>query len=107
MDATTGDFARDNYQEIVRFYDRVRDTPDDYVEGLIPVYNQVRKKFYFIMEQTGEEVIKGILNNHLTFIEHKILSRNNDRAIRRREIRDQIDHLNQQLNLLDDTNPVS
>lgn len=92
MKSTIGDFARHQFEQIIMFYQKVRNVPEkirkDYpgtersgtfdlkpdlvYAGMIQEYQSLRGKFRFIIDQIGEPVIRGVLENHITFIEEKL-----------------------------------
>ena len=72
MDATTGDFARLQYQAIIKFYEQVRNASTSSIKGLKSDYAALRRKFMFIVSQIGEDVIRGILENHLQYLDERL-----------------------------------
>ena len=73
-----GEFAKNKIQEIVDFYNEVKNhkkTKDD--------YQKVKKEFYFIRDNIGEEYIQGVITNHIEYIE-KILG---DDSFKTRQIK--------------------
>ncbi|HCY80610.1 MAG TPA: hypothetical protein DHV22_02885 [Xanthomarina gelatinilytica] len=73
MDSTTGAFAEDKIREIVEFHYRVKLADDTELDILRKEYTQKMEYFNFIVENIGEDLIKGVLENHIEFIEENIL----------------------------------
>ncbi|MEM6721935.1 MAG: hypothetical protein AAF611_21585 [Bacteroidota bacterium] len=94
MSSTTGEFAQTKIREIVDFYYRVKryvETSErtngnsnnnisqnqskgklDTKDGLKLLYEDHQEQFRYIIKNMGEDVIKGILENHIKFIENKL-----------------------------------
>ena len=69
MEATIGEFASYKIKEIVDFYYEVVDNKSEKTkESLNEKYISKRDKFHFVIENIGDEVIKGIMENHIEFI---------------------------------------
>jgi len=66
-DGLMGEFALKKIQNIVDFYTKVKDGLETEKE-----YKDVKKEFYFIRDNIGEEYIKGVITNHIEFIEEKL-----------------------------------
>jgi len=63
-----GEFALNKIQSIVGFYNEVKDgrkNKENYDD-------KIKKEFYFIRDNIGEEYIQGVINNHIEFIEEKL-----------------------------------
>ncbi len=97
MEATTGDFARIQYQDIIKLYEQVRLANQAELPRLASTYADLQTKFRYIVDQTGEEVIRWILENHLDFLDQKFMRSNRDVDKQRKGIQEEIDKLNQQL----------
>jgi predicted ATPase len=101
MDSTTGDFSNYQCQEIIKFYDKVRDPDTTDLSNLLNSYKKLRVKFTYVISQIGEPVIKGVLHNHLDYIDEKLKYRTPEGSELRNEIKAQIDSLTQKLRDLD------
>lgn len=76
MQSTIGEFASDRIKEIVDFYYQVIDGKSEKSIGILKEeYFVKRNKFHFVVESVGDDVIKGILENHIEFIENKLLDK--------------------------------
>ncbi|RXJ51516.1 AAA family ATPase [Gelidibacter gilvus] len=76
MDSTIGEFASDKIKEIVNFYYEVVDGKSEKsIKYLNEEYLSKREKFHFIIDSVGDDVIKGILENHIEFIENNLLGK--------------------------------
>jgi hypothetical protein len=74
MEATIGEFASDRIKEIVDFYYKVVDCKSEKsIKFVKDEYSSKREKFHFIVDSIGDDVIKGILENHIEFIENNLL----------------------------------
>jgi predicted ATPase len=62
-----GEFALSKIQSIVDFYGNVKNGKKKQLD-----YDKVKKEFYFIRDNIGEEYIKGVITNHIEFIEEKL-----------------------------------
>jgi len=71
MDATTGEVARHHYNEIITFYQAARSAEQVKKDDFKTRYAHLRDKFRFIVSQIGEDVIREVLKNHLTFLDEK------------------------------------
>lgn len=71
MDATTGEVARHHYNEIISFYQSARSAENFKKDDFKNTYAGRRDKFRFIVSQIGEDVIREVLKNHLTFLDEK------------------------------------
>jgi len=66
-----GEFAKGKIEEIVKFYNEVKSSKKllkEYQEE----YKKLKDKFHFVHKQIGEEYLKGIIGNHIDFIEEKL-----------------------------------
>lgn len=76
MDASIGEFVSDRIKEVVKFYYKVVDAKSEKSRrALNEEYMSIRHKFHFIVESIGDDVIKGILENHIEFIENKLIGK--------------------------------
>ncbi len=74
MESTMGEFASDRIKEIVNFYYKViGGKSDKIIKNLHEEYIFKREKFHFVVDSIGDDVIKGILENHIEFIENNLL----------------------------------
>ena len=62
-----GEFAFKKIQGIVDFYNNVKDDKET-----IETYALKREEFHAIRDNIGEEYIKGVITNHIEFIEEKL-----------------------------------
>ena len=62
-----GEFAFKKIQGIVDFYNSVKDDNET-----IETYKLKREEFHAIRDNIGEEYIKGVITNHIEFIEEKL-----------------------------------
>jgi predicted ATP-binding protein involved in virulence len=69
MESTTGEFALEKINGIVGFYYLVRRSENSDIKVLQNVYFKHREEFHYIMDNIGEDVIKGLLENHIGYIE--------------------------------------
>ena len=67
-DGLMGEFAKKKIENIVKFYNDVKNGDKKQKD-----YNEVKKEFYFIRNNIGEEYIKGVITNHIEFIEEKLV----------------------------------
>ncbi|WP_423740478.1 hypothetical protein V8245_04050 [Flavobacterium columnare] len=79
MDSTIGEFALRKINEIVSFYYLVRTSDIKKIKELQEVYLDYKDEFHFIMNNVGEDVIKGLLENHIDYIEEYLsINKNNE-----------------------------
>ncbi|AZI25781.1 hypothetical protein EA772_10680 [Pedobacter sp. G11] len=95
MKSTTGDFAKSQIEQIIRFYESVlaalSKEQDVQKFSIAPIqssgpelselarqYQVQKKKYRFIIDQIGEPVITGVLENHITFIEDWLTGQSQD-----------------------------
>jgi predicted ATP-binding protein involved in virulence len=62
-----GDFSKSKIDEILDFYSTVRSSTDNFV-SLKELFNHKKEYYYLIVENIGEDFIRGILSNHLNFL---------------------------------------
>lgn len=84
MPSTIGEYAQRKIREIVDFYYRVKSEIKN-KEMLLGEYREKQKEFHYILNVIGEDVIKGIIENHILFIEESILGNNKKNRIERLE----------------------
>jgi hypothetical protein len=84
MPSTTGKFAQIKIKEIVDFYYRVKSNEIE-KHVLVSKYKEKQKEFHYILNIIGEDVIKGIIENHIQFIEDSLLDNNKKSRIERLE----------------------
>lgn len=72
MESTSGEFAINKVKEIVDFYYIVKQSNLQDLNYLKEKYNEKKYEFRFISENIGEDVIRGILKNHIQFIEENL-----------------------------------
>ncbi|MBC5837638.1 AAA family ATPase [Flavobacterium muglaense] len=69
MESTIGEFAIKKIEKIVEFYYLVRNSNDKEIITLRKEYLIIKDEFNFIMNSIGEEIIRGLLENHIGYIE--------------------------------------
>lgn len=69
MESTIGEFANKKIEKIVEFYYLVRKSNDKEITALREEYLIIKDEFNFIMNNIGEEIIRGLLENHIGYIE--------------------------------------
>jgi predicted ATP-binding protein involved in virulence len=84
MPSTTGEFAQIKIKEIVDFYYRVKSNEIE-KHVLLSKYKEKQKEFHYILNIIGEDVIRGIIENHIQFIEESLLDNNKKSMIERLE----------------------
>lgn len=72
MDSTTGEYAKGRINEIIKFHNEVRNADPPKLRSLKADYLAFKKDFTFIAQNTGEDFIRGLLLNHLEFIEETL-----------------------------------
>ncbi|MCQ4142417.1 ATP-binding protein [Chryseobacterium sp. EO14] len=72
MKSTIGEFARQEYSKIINFYNEVRGADSEYLKILATEYKTKQQHFNYIIEIIGEEVLKSVLKNNLSYIEQKM-----------------------------------
>ncbi len=102
MNDTIGDFARDQCQDILRFYEKVLNSNSQ--NEFAKEYKSLREKFQFILSQIGESVIKGILENHLAYLDETLLENSKSKALLREEYKKMIELYNKKIDKLDAEN---
>lgn len=107
MDSTTGDFSRFLYGLIIDFYDLIRTADDGQLVELRKVYLEKRAKFVYVIDQIGEVVIRGVLKNHLSYLDEKLEFDADNNPNKRDQLETQIAYLTQQLKDLNDKNSLS
>jgi len=86
-----GEFAKGKINEIIEFYNKIKDENPTSKE-----YNDVKKEFHFIHKQIGEEYLKGIIGNHIEFIEDK-LGDKSFKERRRDKLQEELAKINEEL----------
>lgn len=76
MDSTTGAFAENKIREIVEFHYKVKSANEKDIGLLREEYFSKKQYFNFIAENIGEDLIKGVLENHIEFIEDNLYTNN-------------------------------
>lgn len=106
MSSTTGDLAKYHYGKIISWYDKAKSAGDEYFEDYKREYSDHREKFKFIVSQIGEDVIRGVLKNHLNFLDQKYgFERSATEKVRDLEAQKAV--IQQQINDLNATNKLS
>jgi len=74
MSSTTGEYANKKIDEIIHFYNRVRDIAilNNDKRELQNEYANHKERFKYVVENIGEDVIRHLLNNHIEFIEENL-----------------------------------
>lgn len=77
MKDTLGEFASEKIKEIVNFYYELVDNQSENLSKQFyeDYKHNKRNRFHFITENIGDDVIKGILENHIEFIENKLFNK--------------------------------
>jgi predicted ATPase len=79
LESTTGEFALKKITEIVEFYYNLRNSKDKEKHIFYEKYLKKKDEFHFIMNNLGEDVIKGLLENHIGYIEEYLsINKNNE-----------------------------
>ncbi|MNK04814.1 hypothetical protein D3C87_226870 [compost metagenome] len=73
MSSTIGAFAKYHCERIIKLYERTKIADKKEIAVLKIEYLAAREKFAYIVDQIGEDVIRGILNNHLDYLDLKLL----------------------------------
>lgn len=83
MRSTMGEFARGQCREIIEFYDLIREAKNEELPQYRTTYLSNRKHFYFLLENIGEDVLSGALENHLDYLDERlnVLNHNKDTDI--------------------------
>jgi hypothetical protein len=119
MKSTTGDFAKLQFDHIITFYRKVQGyfqqdrktldgginsrnlQPDAALRALKEEYVRRRPRFSFIKGQIGEQVIRGMLDNHLSYLDEKLLEevdRPDELSALKKRLEKQLDDVNKKLN---------
>lgn len=70
MDSTIGEYAGSKIERIIDFYYLIRRQKNSKeLEKYQELYSILQDEFYFIAENVGEDVISGLLKNHIEYIE--------------------------------------
>ena len=69
LESTTGEFALKKITKIVEFYYELRNSRDKEKYIFYEKYLKMKDEFHFIMNNVGEDVIKGLVENHIGYIE--------------------------------------
>lgn len=72
MNSSMGDFASQQIEEIIKFYNSAVNSTDESMETLKIEYAKVKNKFHFIQEYIGEDYINGVLESHIEEIETRL-----------------------------------
>jgi predicted ATPase len=72
MESTIGAFALEKIREIIEFHYEIRIADTSKIELLTIEYYEKKEYYNFIVQNIGEELIKGVLENHIEFIEDNI-----------------------------------
>lgn len=84
MESTTGEYAQKKIKEIVDFHYRLKSSLNKNTKGLfLKEYKNKQKEFHFILNNIGEDVIGGILENHISFIKDKLLIDDKEKKIKK------------------------
>lgn len=102
MDSTTGAFAKYQYDKIIAFYHQVRLAGKDVPEKLKQEYFISREKFLFIIGLIGEEVIRGVLNNHIKYLDGALFYPLEDRKQLKAQLENEIEEMKRRLEAWDD-----
>lgn len=76
MTSTTGEFAKQSINDIILLYNKVRNeimlSSDTTI--LRKEYLMKKEKFQYILDNTGEDIIRNLMKNHLAFIDENLKS---------------------------------
>lgn len=74
MKSTTGEFAKQKINEVIKFYNKVRSAVllGASLNELKEEYNNASSIFNYVIENIGEDIIRNLLKNHLVFIEENL-----------------------------------
>lgn len=117
MKSTTGEFSKFQCDEIIRFYEKVREADKNmqpsisqslgknpqrlYNSDMLTLrqeYIDRRERFVFVVDQIGEQVVSGVLKNHLAFIDEKLLVESQeDLLAKKKRIEQELDELNKKI----------
>lgn len=78
LESTTGEFALRKINEIVDFYYNLRNSKVKEKHIFYEKYLKKKDEFHFIMNNVGEDVIKGLLENHIGYIEEYLFTNKNN-----------------------------
>lgn len=76
MSSTTGEIAKQNINDIILFYNRVRNEImiSSDTDILRKEYLVKKKNFQYILENIGEDIIRNLIKYHLAFIDENLKS---------------------------------
>jgi hypothetical protein len=69
LDSTIGEVSRQKFSEIIDFHYKVKTAKPADLQSVKEEYKKAQELFWFVVQNTGEQFIKGLLENHLEFIE--------------------------------------
>ena len=72
MESTTGAFALAKIREIIQFHYKIKMANESDIEILTGEYYEKKEYYNFIVKNIGEDLIKGVLENHIEFIEDNL-----------------------------------
>lgn len=72
MESTTGAFALEKIREIIEFHYRVKIVGESEIKNLTKEYYEKKEYYNFIVQNIDEDLIKGVLENHIEFIEDNL-----------------------------------
>lgn len=72
MKSTTGEYIAQKIKEIIHYYYEVREASPEKLSELQKRDIEKVKQYRSLADKIGESVIKGIINNHLEFIEDQL-----------------------------------
>lgn len=78
MDSTTGEYAKKKIKEIIEFHYKVKIATGDNLQELRNQYERKKDEYEFIVQNIGEELISGVLKNHLDFIKENLSEQINE-----------------------------
>lgn len=72
MKQTLGDFALERIKIIINFHSRVLNAKSRELADIIKDYDILKSEFHFILNNIGEDYMRGIMQNHIEYIENKL-----------------------------------
>ena len=72
MESTTGAFVLEKIKEIIQFHYKIKMANESEIEKLTIDYYEKSEYYNFIVQNIGEDLIKGVLENHIEFIEDSL-----------------------------------
>lgn len=74
LSASIGEFSRQKINEIIGFYSDFRNSDKKDLEKFKRQFNEKRENYKTIVDNIGEEFIKGILQNNMEYLEENLIA---------------------------------